>query len=75
MLELSPVDSFRYVSLPSNLFTIVLPSKKGEHPHRVINISSIMKEGTQEVMGYLWHPKRTAVRRETQDERILWQSG
>ena len=34
-----------------------------------------MKEGTQEVMGYLWHPKRTAARSETGGERILKQSG
>lgn len=35
-----------------------------------------MKEGTQEVMGYLWHPKRTAVKNERgggfKAERMRW---
>lgn len=34
-----------------------------------------MKEGAQEVMGSLWHPKHTAVRSKTGGERILKQSG
>lgn len=62
---LSLLSSFRYASFLSNLFTIVALSKKEKHPHWLINISSIMKEVTQEVMGYLQYTKWTAVRSET----------
>lgn len=63
--------AFRYVSLLHNLFTIFAHSKEEKHPRSLINISSIMSDGTQDRMGCVRHLKRSAARSEREAELIL----